>query len=65
MGWGHTAIEDAIAMARSNNIKRLALFHHDPMRTDSQLDELSDIYCQTGTGGVEVFFAQEGMQINI
>jgi phosphoribosyl 1,2-cyclic phosphodiesterase len=64
-GWGHTAIEDAIVMAQSNNIKRLALFHHDPMRTDSQLDALADTYCQTDTGDVEVFFAREGLQITI
>jgi len=65
IGWGHTSIEHAVAMARRNRIKRLALFHHDPLRTDRQLDELSQTYCQQDTGEVEVFFAREGMQITI
>jgi phosphoribosyl 1,2-cyclic phosphodiesterase len=64
-GWGHTSIEHAIAMARRNRIKRLALFHHDPMRTDQQLDDLSQIYCQKDTGEIEVFFAREGMEISL
>ena len=67
VGWGHTAIEDAIAMAGRNDIRRLALFHHDPMRTDDQLDELTGIYCQPPEAGdgMEIFFAQEGEDIQL
>ena len=65
-GWGHTAIEYAIDAAKRNNVRRLALFHHDPERSDEQIDAMSEKYCQPEqTGGVEVFFAREGMQVTL
>lgn len=64
VGWGHTPMEDAIAVAKRNNIKRLALFHHEPMRTDDQLDALASVHCQSaGLDCPEIFFAREGMEI--
>jgi len=63
-GWGHTAIEYAIDAAMRNNVKRLALFHHDPDRSDEQIDALTDAFCRPEkTGDVEVFFAREGKEI--
>jgi phosphoribosyl 1,2-cyclic phosphodiesterase len=65
-GWGHSPIEYAIAAAGRANVKRLALCHHDPMRTDAQLDELSQLYCNEGTAGdPSVFFAREGQEVEI
>jgi phosphoribosyl 1,2-cyclic phosphodiesterase len=65
-GWGHSPIEHAIESARRNKVKQLALFHHDIQRSDSQLDELSRIYCLDTAGDhMEIFFAREGMQIVI
>jgi len=65
-GWGHSSIEYAIAAANRAGVKRLALFHHEPMRSDTQLDELAEIHCQPGpAGATEVFFAREGMEIEI
>jgi len=64
VGWGHTPMEDAIAVAERNRIKRIALFHHEPMRTDDQLDALTKVHCRpAGPEGPEIFFAQEGMEI--
>jgi phosphoribosyl 1,2-cyclic phosphodiesterase len=66
VGWGHSSIEHAIAAAKRSGVKRLALFHHEPMRTDTQIDELVKIYCSpNGAGETEVFFAREGMQIEV
>jgi phosphoribosyl 1,2-cyclic phosphodiesterase len=66
VGWGHSSVEHAISMARKTGAKRLALFHHDPMRTDVQLDELNAIYSKSLDGSqLEVFFAREGMEIEI
>jgi ribonuclease BN (tRNA processing enzyme) len=65
-GWGHSPIEHVIKSAMRSNVKRLALFHHDPMRTDAQLDELAELFCDNGnTGNTEVFFAREGMQVEL
>lgn len=66
MGWGHSSFEHATAAAERAGVKRLAFFHHEPVRTDSQIDELTTIHCRSNTeGGMEVFFAREGMEIEI
>ena len=39
-GWGHGTVATAIAMATRAKAKRLLLTHHDPVRTDDQLDEI-------------------------
>ncbi len=66
INWGHTAMEYAIAAANRAGVKKLALFHHDPDRFDATLDELSAIYCEPGKfGNTEVFFAREGMEIDL
>lgn len=65
-GWGHSPIEYTIEAAVRSRVKRLALFHHDPMRTDAQLDELAELHCDArNTGDTEVFFAREGMRVEI
>ncbi|MFH1672997.1 MAG: MBL fold metallo-hydrolase [Pseudomonadota bacterium] len=66
IGWGHSSIEYAIAAAQRTKVKRLALFHHEPVRNDDQIDELTKKYCNSDyTGDTEVFFAREGMEIEI
>ncbi len=65
-GWGHSPLEYAIQSAVRSQVKRLALFHHDPMRTDAQLDALAKMHCDSREGdSTEVFFAREGMQVQI
>jgi len=66
INWGHTSIEYAIAAANRAGVKKLALFHHDPDRTDDQLDQLALQYCGSGKSGeTEVFFAREGMVVDL
>jgi len=65
-GWGHSPIEHVMAAAGRANAKRLAICHHDPLRTDSQLDELAHLFCNPGTAGDKViFFAREGQEVKI
>ncbi len=65
-GWGHSPIEYVIQAARRAAVKRLGFCHHDPLRSDSQIDALAQNYC-TGksTGDLGVFFAREGMEVEI
>jgi phosphoribosyl 1,2-cyclic phosphodiesterase len=66
MGWGHSSCEYAIAAANRAGVKKLALFHHDPDRTDEQMDEMAARYCAPGnTGSTEVFFAREGQVVEL
>ncbi len=64
VNWGHSTFEWAIASANRAGVKRLALFHHDPDRTDAQIEEMEKTYCEPGKyGNTEVFFATEGSEI--
>lgn len=66
IGWGHSSMETAIATAKRAHVKRLALFHHDPDRSDDQLDSLANRFSrQPGPNGMEIFFAQEGQQLEL
>lgn len=66
IGWGHTPIEHSIAAARRAGVKRLALFHHDPERSDEQLDQMDKVYCHKESSDVtQIFFAREGMEIDL
>lgn len=39
-GWGHSDFESVIDMALKAHVKKLYLFHHDPERTDKELDAI-------------------------
>jgi phosphoribosyl 1,2-cyclic phosphodiesterase/CheY-like chemotaxis protein len=68
VGWGHSTVEYAIDVAHRAGVARLALYHHDPMRTDDRVDELLEIArrhaASTGYDG-EVFAAAEGMVVEL
>lgn len=40
VGWGHSAIDDAVRFADLARVRQLILFHHDPSRSDADLDLL-------------------------
>ena len=63
VGWGHSTVEHAVRVARANNVKQLALFHHDPMRTDDQLDAIAARLSELTGGDLHAFFAREGLEV--
>ncbi len=42
VGWGHSAVGDALTFGRLTETDRVLLFHHDPLHDDEFLDELFD-----------------------
>jgi ribonuclease BN (tRNA processing enzyme) len=59
---GHSAVEYAINLARTAGARRLALFHHSPMRTDEQIDALvRETRCQD----MPMFAAAEGQMVRL
>jgi len=40
LGWGHSSVPEAIDFAQTAGVGQLVLFHHDPTRTDHQMDLL-------------------------
>jgi ribonuclease BN (tRNA processing enzyme) len=63
-GWGHSSVAHAAAFARAADVRQLALFHHDPMRSDRELEELYDqaAYLLDGTQESPLI-AREGLEI--
>jgi len=39
-GWGHSSVAHTVALATRAHCRRLILFHHEPERTDDQLEKL-------------------------
>ena len=44
-GWGHSLAEEAVKLAIAANVKQLALYSHDHIRTDDEIDKI-DEECQ-------------------
>ena len=58
VGWGHSTWEAGADLARAAGVPQLVLFHHDPGRTDAQL-ELIERAARTALPGTVA--AREGM----
>lgn len=66
VGWGHSTYKYAISQALKSHSKRLALFHHDPNRTDSQLDQVKKVFSEKyRSEGLDVFPAYEGLEVKL
>lgn len=59
-GWGHSTVDDAVALAVDAGVPELVLFHHDPDRTDDALDGLLAGARTLADGRVAVRAAAEG-----
>jgi len=60
--FGHSAIGYAVGLAERAGVKRLLLFHHDPPRTD---DEIDAIVASCASRAVPVVGAREGMVVDL
>lgn len=60
--YGHSAVPYAVELAAQGGAKQLLLYHHDPSRTDDEVDELVD---EMIGRGVAVAAAAEGMVIDL
>lgn len=67
-GWGHSTYEDAVKLATEADVKSIGLFHHDPDRTDDdlerQLDACRKQIDQSGSS-VDCFACAEGMVVEL
>jgi phosphoribosyl 1,2-cyclic phosphodiesterase len=68
LGWGHSFYEFALEMAMRGHVKRLMFFHHDPDRTDADLDtQLEKIRSLAKSKGavLDIGAAHEGLEIQL
>lgn len=61
-GWGHSTWNQAVEVAKRAGVKKLALYHHDPERTDQMLREM-EAECQQVFP--QSFFAREGADVEL
>ena len=40
VGWGHSCVDDSVELAIKANVKRIFLFHHDPVHNDEQISRM-------------------------
>ena len=65
-GFGHTSIPLLVDIAYRAGVKQLAVFHHNPLNTDSVLDELWGEYhpkYMSMSPPMNVFWAREGQAL--
>lgn len=66
--WGHSTFRDAVEFAMEAGVRRLGLLHHDPDRTDDQIDALVRRcveYIRKRGSPLECFACAEGMSIEV
>jgi phosphoribosyl 1,2-cyclic phosphodiesterase len=42
VGWGHSTWQEAVKVAKAANVKKLVIFHHDPLHNDDFLDHIGE-----------------------
>ncbi len=68
IGWGHSTYEYAISNTVKSNASGLVFFHHDPDRSDKELNNIFEKYknfVNESKYNFELFIAREGMEINL
>jgi len=67
-GWGHSTFRQSIRLAEEAGVESLLFFHHDPERTDDQLDDivgrLRDEILARGSS-LDVGAAHEGIDLTL
>jgi phosphoribosyl 1,2-cyclic phosphodiesterase len=66
MGWGHSSVDDAVAFCRTVGASQLVLFHHEPERSDRELELMQDHARELGgSDRPPPLLAREGMSIKL
>lgn len=64
-GWGHSSINDAALFASMAGVKHVLFAHHDPFRTDEQLNEMFADFKKENNYSFKNELAREGMVIEL
>ncbi|GET42428.1 beta-lactamase-like protein [Microseira wollei NIES-4236] len=62
VGWGHSTWQEAVKVAIAANVKKLVIFHHDPLHDDDFLDSVGEQVQQKFPNAV---MAREGMSLTL
>lgn len=67
-GWGHSDYRSVCDLAAMANIKQLVLTHHDPCRTDQDIDEMRErinFYIKEKSYSFSITMAYEGLSLHV
>jgi len=67
-GWGHSLVSEACDLAAAAEVKHLILFHHDPDRSDKELDAIQEkarSWFQDNNLNILCTVAYEGLSLDI
>lgn len=67
-GWGHSLVDDVLALARDAEARAVALHHHDPDRDDAALDAIAAGAAAWAAGHAPVLttiVAREGLELEL
>jgi phosphoribosyl 1,2-cyclic phosphodiesterase len=65
-GWGHSVVDDVLELGARAEARKLVLFHHDPNRTDQELDAIGDASIERMKQralATEIVVASEGLTL--
>ena len=62
VGWGHSTWQEAVKVAKAANVKKLVIFHHDPVHDDDFMDRVKD---RTAKQFPNSLVAWEGLELDI
>lgn len=68
LGWGHSVVNEVLRLGVLAEPKQLALFHHDPERSDTALDligETSQAFIKSEGKATRVLVASEGLSVQL
>lgn len=65
-GWGHSIIRQVTKLGHDAEVKNVIYFHHEPERTDNEIDEIANIeqnWLKENNSSTRPIFAYEGLKI--
>ncbi len=68
LGWGHSIVDDVLRLGVLAEPRTLALYHHDPNRTDQELDDIgarSKKWVGEHAPDTDVVVAREGLEFKL
>jgi phosphoribosyl 1,2-cyclic phosphodiesterase len=65
IGWGHSSVNDAIAFGEACKVKKMAIFHHDPLNSDERLEEIHEEGITQTKPNYSVIMCKEGEEFEL
>ena len=66
--WGHSTYRQTLRLATEAGVKRLGLIHHDPDRTDDEIDEIVaklKKQIESDCSNIDIFAGSDGLELTL